>query len=271
MKALMVEDEKLTREGIYHCIPWESLGISEILMAEDGEEGLQKALDCKPDIIIADVRMPRMDGISMAFELRKTLKRCQFIFVSGFCDKEYLMSAIELSAVNYIEKPIEPSELVEALKKSILQIAHEKRQEAMEAEYRSHFKELLEDTLQEDMIPAAWQSSMHTADKIERYIQQNFADGNLSLTVLADYFTLTKQYICWLFKKEKQETVNQCIIRTRLKWAKEFMRRNPTVKIKTVAERAGFANSDYFIKIYKKHEQITPADYLRQCNFNLDL
>ena len=109
---------------------------------------------------------------------------------------------------------------------------------------------------------------MHMADKIEHYIQDNFQYINLSLTQLADHFDLTKQYMCWLFKKEKNETINQCIIRTRLKWAKEYMRRNPFVKIKNVAAKAGFADSSYFIKIYKKYEQMTPADYLRECNEN---
>lgn len=53
MKVLMVDDEELTREGLRMSIPWESLGISQIFMAEDGEEGLRMALELKPDIILA--------------------------------------------------------------------------------------------------------------------------------------------------------------------------------------------------------------------------
>ena len=102
MRVLMVEDEELTRNGIYRCIPWESLGIGEVYMAEDGEEGLQKALEYQPDIIMADVRMPRMDGITMAFEISKKLRHCRFIFISGYCEKAYLKSAIPLSGVTYI-------------------------------------------------------------------------------------------------------------------------------------------------------------------------
>ena len=216
MKVLIVDDEELTREGIRMSIPWENLGITEVYMAEDGEEGLKKALELLPDIILADVRMPRMDGITMAFEIRKSWKQCRFIFVSGYCDKEYLKSAIQLSAVNYIEKPVEPSEIVDALKKSILQLEEEKRRLAIEEEYRTHFKGVLEEIPEEDLVPVSWQSSMHMADKIEHYIQENFADINLSLTQLADAFELTKQYMCWLFKKEKNETINQCIIRLSL-------------------------------------------------------
>lgn len=264
MKVLIVEDEVLTREGITNSIPWENLGITTVLTAEDGEQGLQSALTQMPDIIMTDVRMPRMDGITMAFEIRKTLKNARFIFVSGYCDKEYLKSAIQLSAINYIEKPIEPEEIIEALKKSMLQIESERRRLEMEEEYRAHFKGVLEELPEEDLIPAGWQSSMHLADKIEKHIKEVFADHNLSLTSLADVFHLSKQYMCWLFKKEKNETINQCIVRTRIRWAKEYMSRNPQVKIKDVAEKAGFTDSNYFIKIYKKSQNQTPADFRKE-------
>lgn len=268
MKVLMVDDEELTREGLRMSIPWEGLGISELFTAQDGEEGLRMALELAPDIILADVRMPGMDGITMAFEIRKTLKLCRFIFISGYCDKEYLKSAIRLSAVNYIEKPVDPPEVIDALKKSILQLEEERRRLAIEEEYRAVFRGVLEEIPEEDLVPVSWQPSMHMADKIEHYIQEHFQDINLSLTQLADHFKLTKQYMCWLFKKEKSETINQCIIRTRLGWAKEYMRRNPFVKIKNVAAKAGFADSSYFIRIYRKNEQMTPADFLRECNEN---
>lgn len=266
MKVLLVEDEVLTREGIYRCVPWDILGIKEVYTAEDGEEGLQKAEKISPDIIIADVRMPKMDGITMAFEIRKVLKNCHFIFVSAYCDKEYLKSAIWLSAESYIEKPIEISEVVEALKKSIMQVEEEKRRKALEEEYRTHFQDGYEVIAKEDMVPGTWNASMCMADKIEAYIRDNFADADLSLTQIADHFKVTRQYMCWLFKKEKNETVNHCIIRTRIKWAKEYIQRNPNAKIKNVASKAGFADCSYFIKIYKKYEQITPTDYLRRCN-----
>lgn len=262
MKILLVEDEMLTRDGLMMSIPWEELGVKEVFTAEDGEEGLELAGRHKPDIIMTDVRMPRMDGITMAFEIRKTNKKCHFIFISGYCDKEYLKSAIQLSAINYIEKPVEIDEVIAALKKAMKQVLEQRRQEEIEAEYKKQFHGILEEIPDDDLIPAGWQSSMHSADKIEKYIQDHFGDSNLSLTMLEDEFKLSKQYMCWLFKKEKKKTINQCIIQTRLAWAKAFMLRNPTAKIKDVSARAGFSDSNYFIKIFKKYEHITPADYM---------
>lgn len=121
MKLLLVDDERFTREGIYSLTPWKELGIDEVITAEDGEDGLEKALLFAPEIILTDVKMPRMDGVDMSFKIREKFPDCSIIFMSGYADKEYLKSAIRLSAVNYIEKPFQPEEL-----HSTLRIAAEK-------------------------------------------------------------------------------------------------------------------------------------------------
>ena len=70
MKLLIADDETLTREGLVSSIDWESLGITEIYQADDGVNGLQIARRHKPDIILSDVRMPRMDGDEATREIR---------------------------------------------------------------------------------------------------------------------------------------------------------------------------------------------------------
>ena len=77
MKLLIVDDEELTRTGVITSLDWASLGIDE-------------------------VRMPRMDGITMLERLEKFLPDTVPIFMSGYSDKEYLKAAIKLKAVNYI-------------------------------------------------------------------------------------------------------------------------------------------------------------------------
>ena len=71
MKLLIVDDEELTRTGLVSSIDWESLGITEILQADDGMNGLEMARLHKPEIILCDVRMPRMTGIAMLERLEK--------------------------------------------------------------------------------------------------------------------------------------------------------------------------------------------------------
>ena len=115
MKLLIVDDEELTRTGLISAIDWDSLGITEILQADDGANGLEMARLHKPEIILCDVRMPRMTGISMLERIEKFLPDCVPIFMSGYSDKEYLKAAIKLKAVNYIEKPLHPEEVRDAV------------------------------------------------------------------------------------------------------------------------------------------------------------
>lgn len=123
MQLLLVEDEPFTRNGILSMVPWEELGIEHVTVAIDGEDGLEKASHSAPDIILTDVKMPHMDGVNMSFKIRELYPSCCIIFMSGYADKEYLKSAILLSAINYIEKPFSPDELI-----STLRIAVEKCQ-----------------------------------------------------------------------------------------------------------------------------------------------
>ncbi len=114
MKLLIADDEELTRTGVISSLDWAALGVDEILQADDGLHGLEIARKYRPEIILCDVRMPRMDGITMLQQLEQTLPDSVAIFMSGYSDKEYLKAAIRLKAVNYIEKPLNPSEIREA-------------------------------------------------------------------------------------------------------------------------------------------------------------
>ncbi len=119
MKALLVEDESITRKGLLKHIPWPELGIDEVVSAEDAETALQISTNYKPDIIVSDIKMREIDGIEMCRFLKERLPDCQLIFISSYAQKEYLKAAIELEAVQYVEKPIDLDELSGAIKKAI--------------------------------------------------------------------------------------------------------------------------------------------------------
>lgn len=133
MKILIVDDEELTRTGLVSSIDWDALGIHTILQADDGLKGLEIAKLHKPDIILCDVRMPRMDGISMLKQLEKFLPDSISIFMSGYSDKEYLKAAIKLHALQYIEKPLNPEEVKEAIIEAKELCLHKQRMHRGEA------------------------------------------------------------------------------------------------------------------------------------------
>ena len=83
MKILIADDEDYTREGLMEEIAWEEFGIDEIMQAVNGEEALKIVKWFRPDIILSDIRMPKMDGIAFAEEMVRLIPGSKLIFKIG--------------------------------------------------------------------------------------------------------------------------------------------------------------------------------------------
>ncbi len=123
LKLLYIEDDKDIRE-IYLNLLQEHIG--EIHCANDGEEGYSKYLEVKPDIILLDINMPKVDGLTLATKIREMDKNVKIIITTSYSEREKLLQAIELYLIKYILKPIEPDILREALLKAIREIEEER-------------------------------------------------------------------------------------------------------------------------------------------------
>lgn len=127
--VLIVDDESMPRKVLCDHLPWDELGITRVLQASDGVEAIDTARRSHPDIVISDIKMPRMYGLPMAAAIREFHPGCQFIFLSGYSDKEYLKGAIKLKAASYVEKPIDLEEVEQALRDVIRDIQKSDSQE----------------------------------------------------------------------------------------------------------------------------------------------
>ena len=112
MKLLIAEDEIRAREGLVHLIP---PIFNEVRAAGNGQDALAIALEMQPDVVLCDVRMPKMNGIELARQLRLRFPDVHLLFISAYSDKEYLKSAISIRADGYLEKPIDEQELLDYL------------------------------------------------------------------------------------------------------------------------------------------------------------
>jgi two-component system, response regulator YesN len=121
IRVMVVDDEYLAREGMKRTVDWESVGCLLIGEAENGQEAVEKARSLKPDIIITDIQMPGMDGLRMAEKVREFHRECRFIIITGYDEFEYAKAAIKIDAVDFLLKPIDHRELMEALQKAIEQ------------------------------------------------------------------------------------------------------------------------------------------------------
>lgn len=134
MKLLLVEDEQLIRKGILMKTDWQQYGIDEVMHSEDGRDAVRIAGQFRPDILLTDIRMPHLDGIEAARRIREFCPKVHIIFMSGFSDKEYLKAAISLHAVHYVEKPIHPDELNEAIRTASKMVMNDLRSDMGEEE-----------------------------------------------------------------------------------------------------------------------------------------
>lgn len=125
-KLLIVDDEYLVREGLKETVDWASLGIQVIGTAENGQSGLALARELKPDLIIADVRMPVLDGLDMARALFDEKADVAVIMYSGYKDFEYARRALDSGVYGFLLKPIESSELIKRVGE-VMQKLEEKR------------------------------------------------------------------------------------------------------------------------------------------------
>lgn len=128
LRLLIVDDEKNTREGLEECVNWEALDVTIIGKACNGLEALEAVETCKPDLVITDVCMPKMDGIELAKRIREKDENIRVIFISGYTDLDYLKSAYKCDAVDYLLKPVDIEELEQAVRTVVISYKKQKKE-----------------------------------------------------------------------------------------------------------------------------------------------
>jgi YesN/AraC family two-component response regulator len=114
---LIVEDEKLIRQGIRSMIEHSDVPVTRILDCRNGEEALHLLNSEKVDLIITDIRMPKMDGITLMKQLIAKDDKTATIVISGYDDFTYAVDVLRCGAIDYILKPVDRKVLVSLLKK----------------------------------------------------------------------------------------------------------------------------------------------------------
>lgn len=115
VSVLVVDDQRLVREGISSLLKIQP-GISVVGTAVNGREAVEKADSLAPDVVLMDVRMPVMDGISATKKIKRQLPDCQVLMLTTFDDEEYIIRSLQAGAKGYLLKDIPASDLAQAVK-----------------------------------------------------------------------------------------------------------------------------------------------------------
>jgi two-component system response regulator YesN len=225
MKTMViVEDEFRIRQGLGQLINKVKLGCCVIGEAENGYEGLKMIRDLEPDIVITDIQMPKMDGLSMINGAKEMGAKCVFVILSGYASFEYARQGIHLGVEEYLLKPVMISDVKELLQKLT----------AIKTKTDTPIKGYSK--VVSDMI---------------RTIEANCA-MHQGLDSFADKYRLTPEYISNLFTKEMGITFSSYLKQIRMEKAKELILET-NLKIYEVACRVGYPNQKYFSKVFKEY------------------
>ena len=128
LKIFLAEDEVVVRETIKRMIPWEELGFELVGEAADGEMALPLLIRQQPDLLITDIKMPFMDGLTLARLAKKEIPGLKVVILSGYDDFNYANQAIGIGVEDYLLKPITKNALIERLSEIRSRYEHEKTQ-----------------------------------------------------------------------------------------------------------------------------------------------
>lgn len=115
--VMLVDDEEEVREAIARKLDWESMGFKVVGTAENGEEALEIAEQLRPDVVMTDIKMPFMDGLTFCRRLKENQMNTKVVIFSGFDEFDYAKEAIKLEVEEYILKPINAAELREVFER----------------------------------------------------------------------------------------------------------------------------------------------------------
>ena len=237
--VVLVDDERLIIRGLSTVVPWEELGCRVAGTASDGRQGLALIRETRPDIVLTDIRMPNMDGLTMLAALRSEYPRMQMSVLTAYRDFDFARQALNLGVCRYLLKPSRMDELEEAIRTMVSRL----------------------DALPPD--PAAGEEAAAGNFIVQAalaYMRENCASHGLSLNDVADHVYVSQWHLSKLLNRETQQSFFDLLGAMRVEKARQLLG-DPSRRIHEIAEASGFSDVAHFSKSFKKYIGCTPSEY----------
>lgn len=240
---VVAEDEELLLNNLITKIQKADPDFEVAGKAQTGTQAYELIEKLEPDVVITDIRMPVMDGITLLTKVREQFPLTKFIITSGYSDFEYARSAINLKVSDYLLKPVDPDELRNVLMKI------KKEFQITKANYEEVFN--LGTTR---MTPA------QIADLLKDFLLENYAQ-DINLNLIANNLNYSPSYLTKIFCQVYDCTPSKYIINLRMSHAQKMLQHNPELSIRQIGEMVGYHDQGYFSRIFKKQTGKSPFEY----------
>ncbi len=229
ISLIIADDEKNIREGLRDLFPWEELGVAVTCTAANGQEALSYIEKHGADLVLADIRMPVMDGLELARHIQKSHPKTRVILLSAYTDFAYAQKALRLGVCQYITKPVDYQELMDTVKRLTVP--------RTETSYQGYYQEI--------------------AQKILRYMEENPAHATLSGA--AGRVGLSPNYVSQIFKQVYNENFSDRLLSCRMARARELLDQGTDAR--TAAWQSGYQNFRSFTQAFTRYYGTSPYQY----------
>ncbi len=244
-RVILVDDERLIIRGLSSVVPWAELGCEVAGVAYDGKSGLELIRSLKPDIVMTDIRMPNMDGLTMLAAIRSEYPQIQTAVLTAYRDFDYARQALTLGVCRYLLKPSNLDELKETVRLMA------SRLDTMPAR---------KDEPEEETVQAA---GNHLVRAALAYIREHCSEQHLSLGEVADHVYVSQWHLSKLLNRETGQSFFDLLGSMRISRAKELLA-DASMRIQDVAEATGFSDVAHFSRSFKRFAGCTPGEYRNQ-------
>ena len=244
LKLAIFDDEPMILQGMGILVQRSGLPLQVACTALNGLTALEMLKEHRPEIILSDVRMPGVDGLTLIEQAAAILPDSVYLIMSGYRDFDFVKRALALRVVDYLEKPVTLETLIPAL------------QRAMELLGEQHSR-VPQPPAGESVNPEA-PADRADLRKLISHIHQHYSE-DISLGDLADIAGMNPAYLSNLFKETVGMSYVKYLTGVRLEQAKVLLARGE--RTSAVAKTVGYADDKYFRQVFKKHEGITPSEY----------
>ena len=196
LKVFLAEDEFVVREGIKNNIDWSAHGYNFCGEAGDGELAYSMIRKEMPDIVITDIKMPFMDGLTLSRMIKAEFPEIEIILLTGYEDFEYAKEAIKIGVASYLSKPISGDSLLKEIGVVARRIEERKQEQEIARKYREDMKERTELERQDFF------QSLVTGDRTLPYLLEKGKELSVDLSALRYNIVILK---VWSLKHEADE------------------------------------------------------------------